>query len=179
MKRLLLIAAFAAAGRLCAQDLTEYRWWVNDDPATLVNTPIAATADVQVSTALDLPALTRDYNTITVQFKDSDGRYSVPFTTWYSKGTGAVNGYEYWIDDAITSSSTGAIGPNTVVDLIADLPTGTTNGAHVFTIRFSSVNGTWTVPLTTEFSFFNRVDELPGISDLLLFPNPVTDELGL
>ena len=54
--------------------------------------------------------------------------------------------------------------PNTVVDLIADLPTATTSGTHFFTIRFSSVNGIWSAPLTTQFDYFTSIDELPGIS---------------
>ncbi len=179
MKRILLIAALTATGQLRAQTITEYRYWINDDPATLTTASIGPASVVQLNATLVLPSLTKDFNTITVQFKDSNGDYSVPQTTLFTKNSGAVNGYEYWIDDAIASSTSASIGPNNVVDLIADLPTGTTSGTHLFTIRFSSVNGTWTVPLTTQFDSFTSIDELPGISELLLFPNPVTEELGL
>ena len=65
------------------------------------------------------------------------------------------------------------------MDLIADLPTGVPAGTHFFTIRFSGTNGTWSVPLTTSFDSFVSIAELPGISDLVLFPNPVTNELGV
>ncbi|MEO8067818.1 MAG: T9SS type A sorting domain-containing protein [Flavobacteriales bacterium] len=159
--------------------VTAYRYWLNDDPSTLTTAAIGPATNVTLNTALALATLDKDYNTITVQFQESDGTYGVPYTSAFTKNSGPVNGYAYWIDDAITSSTTGTIGPNNAVNLIADLPTGTTSGTHVFTIRFSSVNGAWTVPLTTEFSFFDAIDELPGVSDLLLFPNPVTDELGL
>ncbi|HRH38052.1 MAG TPA: T9SS type A sorting domain-containing protein, partial [Flavobacteriales bacterium] len=84
-----------------------------------------------------------------------------------------------WIDDNIANSTNATIGPNGVVDLIADLPTGVPAGAHFFTIRFRGTNGTWSVPLTTQFESFVGIEELPGISELVLFPNPVTDELGL
>ena len=179
MKHILTIVALMALGQLRAQTITDYRYWINDDLATLTTASIGPSADVTLINTLALPLLTKDFNIITLQFKDSNGEWGSPQTTPFTKSTGEVNGYEYWIDDAITSSYTGSIGPNTIVDLIADLPTGTTNGTHFFTIRFGSANGTWTVPLTTEFSFFNTVEELPGISDLMLFPNPVTDELGL
>ena len=159
--------------------VTAYRYWLNDDPATLVTAAIGPATNVTLNTALALAALDNDYNTITMQFQESDGTYGVPYTSAFTKNSGPVNGYAYWIDDAIANSTTGTIGPNNVVDLIADLPTNTTSGTHFFTIHFSSVNGTWTVPLTTEFSFFTAIDELSGVSDLLLFPNPVTDELGL
>ncbi|MBK8339281.1 MAG: T9SS type A sorting domain-containing protein [Flavobacteriales bacterium] len=179
MKRILLIAALVAAGQSRAQTITEYRYWINDNPATLTTASIGPNTVVELNAALDLPALTKDFNTVTIQFKDSNGDYSVPQTTWFSRNSGAVNGYEYWIDDAIASSAVGPIGPNNVVDLIADLPTGTTSGTHFFTIRFSSVNGSWSAPLTTEFSFFTGLEELPGVDRVLLFPNPAMQELWL
>ena len=159
--------------------VTAYRYWLNDDPATLTTAAIGPAATVNLNTTLALASLDNDYNTITIQFQESDGTYGVPHTSAFVKNSGPVNGYEYWIDDAIASSTSGTIGPNNVVDLIADLPTSLPWGDHVFTIRFSSTNGGWSVPLSTEFYFFTGTDELPGISDLLLFPNPVTDELGL
>ena len=156
-----------------------YRYWLNDDPTTLVTAAVTPTATLNLANDLAMGNLTRNFNWVTFQFKEADGRYSVPKTQAFVRGTGAVNGYEYWINDAIASSTTGTIGPNNVVDLIADLPTGTPAGPHFFTIRFSGTNGTWSVPLTTQFNNFVSIDELPGISDLLLFPNPVSSELGL
>lgn len=179
MKYALLPGTLLIAMAAHAQSITEYRWWINDDVSTITTAAIAPSAELTLATNLDLPALTKDYNTVTVQFKDSDGRYGVPYTMLYSRGTGAVSGYEWWIDDDIAGRTSGAIGPDDVVDLVADLPTGTMSGDHLFTIRFRSVNGTWSVPLTTVFSFFTEVEELPGINDLLLFPNPVTDRLTL
>ncbi len=179
MKHLLILAALMATGQLYAQTITIYRWWINDDIATLTTASIAPATEANLIATLDLPPLTKDHNTITLQFKDNNDEWSVPRTTWFTKRTGAVNGYEYWINDAITNATTGAIGPNTIVDLIDDLPTGLPGGTHTFTIRFSGASGTWSVPLTTSFSSTVGLDELPGISDLLLFPNPVNDALGL
>lgn len=179
MKRIILLAMLAATGRLLAQNITECRWWINDDIATLSTASIAPAADATLNAALDLPVLTKSYNTITLQFKDSNGEWSVPQTTWCSRRTGAANGYEYWIDDDIANAFSGSIGPNTVVDLIADLPTGVPAGSHTFTIRFSSANSTWSVPLTAQFTSTVSIDELPGITELILFPNPVTEQLGL
>lgn len=179
MKQVVLIAALTATGLMHAQAITEYRYWINDDPSTLVTTSINPVTTVQLNATLSLPALTSDFNTVTVQMKDSSGEFSVPYTMLCSKGTGALNGYEYWIDDAIVSSTSGTIGPYGIVDLITDLQTGTSTGTHFFTIRFSSVNGTWSVPLTTQFDFITGIEELPGLSDLLLFPNPTDGQLAL
>jgi hypothetical protein len=179
MKQLLLITALVAVVHTHAQTITECRYWINDDPSTLVTMSIPPATEVQLNATLLLPTLDEDFNTVTVQMKDGNGDFSVPYTALYSKGTGAVNGYEYWIDDAIGTSTSGSIGPDGIVDLIDELPTGTTSGTHLFTIRFSSAKGAWSVPMTTQFDFFTSIPELPGVNDLLLFPNPVQDQVTL
>ena len=45
--------------------------------------------------------------------------------------------------------------------------------------RFSEEQDGWSVPLTSEFTFIVGLEELPGLSDLLLFPNPTSGELIL
>ncbi len=162
-----------------ASDIVGYRFWVNDDAANLVTGTIGPNAVVDLNGVIDPGTLPKEFNTVTIQFRDADGEYGVPLTTVFVKGTGTVNGYEYWIDDEIANSTSGTIGPANVVDLIADLPTATTNGDHLFTIRFSGESGTWSVPLSSTFTFMVGLEELPGISDLLLFPNPTNDQLAL
>lgn len=159
--------------------ITGYRYWVNDDTDNITTGSIAPGMDVTLNNLISAGTLPNDFNTVTIQFNDADGEWSVPYSGAFVKNAGEVNGYEYWIDDAIVNSTTGTIGPDNVVDLIADLPTGISAGMHFFTIRFSGTNGGWSVPLTTQFESFVGIEELPGVSNILLFPNPVTDELGL
>lgn len=159
--------------------ITGYRYWVNDDVSTISAGSIGPNTLVNLNDLVDTGTLPQDFNTVTIQFKDADNAWSVPVTSTFVRNAGEVNGYEYWIDDEITSSTTNSIGPSGVVDLIAELPTGVPEGTHFFTIRFSGTNGTWSVPLTAQFDSFVSIDELPGITDLLLFPNPVTDQLGM
>lgn len=156
-----------------------YRFWVNDDVSTLTTGTITPGQEVDLNTLIAPGTLTKSFNLVTIQFKDTDDEYSAPETVVFTKHSGLVNGYEYWIDDDVANLSSGTIGPNEVVDLIADLPTATTNGDHLFTIRFSGANGTWSVPLTTSFSFLTGSEELPGITDMLLFPNPTDGMLSL
>ncbi len=162
-----------------AQSIVGYRWWINDDPATLATATSAPTPELVVASALAMPLLNADLHRITLQALDDQGYHSVPYTTWFTRSTGPVTGYEWWIDDAIADRTAGSLGPNTVVDLIADLPTGLPAGNYTFTIRFSGASGTWSVPLSSAFDCFVGIAELPGVSELLLFPNPVTDQLGL
>lgn len=160
-------------------DIVGYRYWVNDDIGSLITGTVGPAQVADLNSLIDPGTLTKAFNTVTIQFTDADGSYTVPRTQYFTANSGLVNGYQYWIDDDIANSQNGSLGPADVVDLIADLPVNTTNGIHVFTIRFSGVNGSWSVPLSTEFSFTTAVEELPGVTDLLLFPNPVTDQLGL
>lgn len=156
-----------------------YRYWLNDDPATVATGTLTATGTVDLNSAVAMGNLVRHYNLVTIQMHESDGLYSAPITKAFVRGTGEVHGYEYWIDDAIADRTTNNISPAGVANLIADLPVPTTEGDHVFTIRFSSVHGTWSVPLSSAFSYVVGIDELPGLSDLMLFPNPATGQLGL
>ena len=179
MLRTTLLILSCAALTAQAQTITTYRWWVDDDLATLTTTPVAPQADLDLQVTEDLSGLDGAFHTITWQFLDSDGNYSVPYTTYVTRSTGPVGAYSWWIDDDITNGVTAPIGPNAVVDLVADLPTGITSGTHVLTIRFQGNTGVWSVPLSSEFSFYTAIDELPGVSDLLVFPNPATEQLFL
>ena len=159
--------------------ITGYRYWVNDETGNITTGSISPGMDVTLNSLIAPGTLPNDFNTVTIQFNDADGEWSVPYSAVFVKNTGEVNGFEYWIDDAIGSSTSGSIGPSVIVDLIDDLPTGTSSGTHFFTIRFRGTNGGWSVPLTTQFESFVGIDELPGISNILLFPNPVTDQVTL
>lgn len=159
-------------------NINGYRYWLNDDPGTMVNMDLTASATVDMDAML-ATTTTRPFNLISIQLKDVGGRFSAPYTQAFSRGTGAVDGYEYWIDDAIAERTSNAIGPDNVVDLIAALPVPSTAGDHLFTIRFRSTNGSWSVPLSSTYSYIVGVEELPGISDMLLFPNPATAQLGI
>ena len=156
-----------------------YRYWLNDDPGTLVSASLTPGASVDLNALLATSTLDRPFNLVTMQFREVDGSWSAPITRAFSRNSGPVDGYEYWIDDEIDARVTNTVAPASVFDLIAELPMSTTPGEHLFTIRFRSTNGEWSVPLSSTFSFVVGIEELPGITDLLLFPNPATQELGL
>ncbi|MBK7945581.1 MAG: hypothetical protein IPJ85_09845 [Flavobacteriales bacterium] len=64
---------------------------------------IGPNVQVNLLSDLVLPALTKDYNTVTIQFKDTNDVYSVPVSRIFTRNTGDVVGYEYWIDDDIAN----------------------------------------------------------------------------
>lgn len=172
---LLLLASATAS----AQQIDAYRYWYNDNAASATTITVAATDVLVLNTNLPTGPLGAGYHLISLQVRDTNGNWSVPRTGHFVRASGQVNGYEWWTDDAIEDRTSGTIGLNSVVDLIADLEVPPDTGSHLFTIRFSSVNTSWSVPLSSTYSYFTGIDELPGITDLLLFPNPATEQLGL
>lgn len=159
--------------------ISGYRYWFNDDISTLATASVTPNATVNLNDVLSTIPSESHYNRVTVQFVDADGEYSTPITHTYVRGIGPVSGYEYWIDDDIAGRTSGTVGPAGVVDLIADLPTNMTPGDHLFTIRFMGDPDGWSVPLTTEYSFFTAIAELPGLTDVTVFPNPAAESIGL
>ncbi len=159
--------------------ITGYRYWFNDDPATLASVSVTPNDVVNLNGVLNTIPFESHYNRVTVQFVDADGEYSAPITRTYVRGIGPVSAYEFWIDDDIAARTTGDVVPADVIDLIADLPMNTTQGNHLFTIRFKGDPDGWSVPLTTEYTFVLAIDELPGITDVTIFPNPTADRIAL
>jgi hypothetical protein len=156
-----------------------YRYWFDDDAANATDVNVTGTADYTLSASLEATVLENGYHRVTMQLRDGTGEYGSPLTSTFVQRGVTVDGYEYWIDDDIAARTSGSIGPAGVVDLVVSLPTNTTAGQHLFTIRFSEEQDGWSVPLTSEFSFITGLDELPGLSDLLLFPNPTNGQLAL
>ncbi len=158
-------------------DAIEY--WFNDGSAsaTLENVPPAT--DLDLTTDLNASALPVGMHKVTIRMRDAIGEWSVPITHSFTRSGGMVAGYEYWIDDQVQDRITNAITPVALAQLVADLPIPTTEGEHLFTIRFHDQNEGWSVPLTTTFSFITSIAELPGITDMILFPNPAADNVGI
>ena len=156
-----------------------YRYWFDDDADNATEVDVTGTGDYTLSASLEATALANGYHRVSMQLRDGIGEYGVPVTTTFVQRGVTVSGYEYWIDDDIAARVSGSIGPDEVVDLAAALPTNTTPGQHLFTIRFSEEQDGWSVPLSSEFTFVVGLEELPGLSDLLLFPNPTNGQLAL
>jgi Secretion system C-terminal sorting domain len=152
MKRFLLLPALLAMFQLQAQQIEEYRYWINDEPAGVTVAGIGPNTQVNLVSNLVLPTLTKDFNTITIQFKDTNDVYSAPVSRIFTRNTCDVVGYEYWIDDDIANRAAGTVTAGTVVNLTSNIPLCLTAGSHVFAIRFQGASGTWSVPITRQFT---------------------------
>lgn len=154
-------------------------YWFNDSANDAVQIAATPAADFDLSVALDAGALPTGFHTVTVRSLDARGEWSVPYTTTFIRSGGNITGYEYWIDDQIQDRVMNSIGPAMTVDLVEELPLNTTDGDHTFTIRFHDETEGWSVPLSTTFSFATGINEIAGVSNYLLFPNPVGDGVTL
>lgn len=154
-------------------------YWFNDDAGATTTTAVTPGIAPEIDEALTASTLPVGFHTVTVRTVDARGERSVPYTVNFTRNGGAITAYEYWIDEAIADRSTGSIGPAGTVDLIAELPVPTTEGDHTFTIRFRDEAEGWSVPLSSAFSFVVGMDEIPGVNNYLLFPNPVAEQMSL
>jgi hypothetical protein len=154
-------------------------YWFNDDVASSTTVNVTPGAAPLMNAPLASVTLPVGFHTVTVRTVDGRGERSVPYTVNFTRNGGAITGYEYWLDDSIADRTSANIGPTGTVDLIEALPVPTTDGVHLFTIRFRDADGGWSVPLSSTFNFFVGLDEIAGVSNYLLFPNPVNDQLSL
>jgi hypothetical protein len=64
-----------------------------------------------------------------------------------------ITSYEYWFDENINSTTSIAIAPNEIVNVIANANTSTlTAGYHIFRYRFKDSNGVYSVPVSRYFT---------------------------
>lgn len=162
-----------------APTVNAIEYWFNDEVDDAVTVAVTPEAAPLITAPLDANDLSVGYHTATVRTIDGIGERSVPYTVPFIRNGGEITGYEYWIDADIAERVSNPIGPSGAVELLADLPVPTTAGPHEFTIRFRDADGGWSVPLSTTFDYFVGFEELPGLSNFLLFPNPANAELGL
>jgi hypothetical protein len=154
-------------------------YWFNDDPSSAITASVTPGAAPLITAPLASTAFSVGFHNVTVRTIDSQGERSVPHTVDFTRNGGAIVGYEYWIDDNVADRTSATIGPAGTVNLIDDLPVPTTEGTHVFTIRFRDAAEGWSVPQSSTFNFVLGIDEIPGLSSYLLFPNPVAEQLSL
>lgn len=154
-------------------------YWFNDDAANITTANVTPGTAPLITAPLASNSLPVGFHTVTVRTVDGRGERSVPYTVNFTRNGGAITGYEYWLDDVIEDRVSAEIGPAGTVELIAALPVPTTDGEHLFTIRFRDADGGWSVPLSSTFNFFVGLDEIAGVSNYLLFPNPANEQLSL
>ena len=123
--------------------LAERVCWIDNDLSTL--TSIGSSV-----ATVDVTSLAAGPHTLTMQVKDSEGRWSVPVTKIFvkphatQKATAIVE-RQYWIDNDPTGRD--ALGESVATVDVASLPLG----MHSLTMRVRDDGGMWSVPVTKFF----------------------------
>lgn len=91
---LLLTAAMAPA-----QNLTGYRYWFNDNAATMTVVDLTATPVVDTELILNSSSLPNGHHLVTIQFRDANGHWGAPWTTMFAQRGATMNALEYWFND--------------------------------------------------------------------------------
>ena len=181
MRTLLLLSFLGgSAATAAAQNVAAYRYWFDDDAGTLVNVPVTAGQQFDLSTDIAAAAAGDGYNRFTVQMQDDEGVWSVPYTTLFHRQGGDLTAWQYWFDDNLATEQTVNVPATSTLDVVTNIDcSALLTGSHLITWRDRDQIGEWSVPLTTEFSFTVGMEELPGVESVLLFPNPAANEVWL
>lgn len=176
---LLPLLMLAHSGALHAQSITGYRYWFNDDVSTMVTTSVTSGAQYTLN-SLNTDALTHGHQRVTLQLSDAAGEWSAPVTYTFHRGGGGIANWEHWFDDDHGTSVQTSVAPTTLLDVAALVGAGQlAQGSHTITVRVADQLGGHSVPVTYAFDTYTSIDELPGVTHLTLFPNPVQDRLML
>ncbi len=133
-----------------AQNITAYRYWFDDDIAALVEVPVASTTLVSTQLVLNSTGLPVGHHTVTVQFKDSELRWSAPYTSTFSQKGGTLTALEYWFNDDAAEATQLSVTPAAALDLNASLNASALPvGLHRVTMRGRDERGEWTVPYSS------------------------------
>lgn len=135
-----------------AQNLTAYRYWYNDDLATLVTSNVTPTQVLEIEEEIPTAGIVSNgHHTVTIQIQDNDGNWSVPYTKKFLQN-GALDMLEYWIDDDITASTTQPLSPAMTQNVEASLDVSALSpGIHRLTLRSLTSNGMSSAPHTVHF----------------------------
>ncbi len=134
-----------------AQSITEYRYWWDDDVSNTMTTTVSAAQVLNIDTDYSTATLENGHHTVTVQVKDDNGDWSVPYTSVFVQN-GNMAQYEYWFDDDIASSTVQTTSESNLQEINTAIDVSSLSaGIHKISIRSLTNNGESTVPYTHFF----------------------------
>lgn len=165
----LIVLTFSLFAVKAQSNITAIKYWIDNNLSSMsiINGSYGSVANI--SENLNIGSnLNSGFHTITLQFKQTDGKWSVPIAEpfFYTSTSGNQAMYEYWFDDDFVNKkqvehagTTNFILNNQMLNSSA-LP----NGFHRLNIRFRSTGGLWSVPVTE--SFFKRGNDIVPAMDV-------------
>lgn len=162
------------------EGITAYRYWFDNDVANAVNTTVTSTNTFNLSSAIGTNGLSVGIHKVSMAFRNGDGSWSTIVERYFSKTGADLTAWQYWFDDNVAQLVETNVGPNTTVNVTADLDGSALPwGDHTLTWRMRDALGNWSVPVVQDFYLFTGIEELPGLQQVMLFPNPADDAVRL
>src|SRR5690606_11550995 len=118
MRKVILLTLLPAAFTLlvgmptaAAQQITEYRYWFNDDVTTTTVVSLTPTPVADAQLVLNSAALPPGHHLATIQFRDADGHWGAPWTGLFVQRGATVDAIEYWFNDEVADAITANVTP--------------------------------------------------------------------
>jgi len=116
-------------------------------------------SESETTKQLDVSALKKGLHIIHFRFLDTNGKWSVVNSSFFSKTNASnnrdnlIDAYEYWFDSLVAESVNKDLNePVNPYELISDIQTPVMSlGTHKFNIRFRDLTGKWSVVYSQEF----------------------------
>ena len=149
MRSIHLLLFALALGTANAQNITEYRYWFDDDVANTVTQTVAAIPTLDLTASLPTSGLEPGFHRITLQFSDG-ADWSSPLTQVFSRSGSDITGYRYWLNNDPSTVTNVSITPEADVQLNDILNNVSTDrDFNMVTIQFVDADGTYSAPITS------------------------------
>lgn len=156
MKRILFcLVLILWTQAIFSQSITHYRYWFDDNFAGRTLVAVSGGTSFTLNQSINASAVSIGSHIVTFQFRDNNGKWSVPIATSFVKTkpfSSKIVGYRYWINDNFTAQVYKSLTPSSVQNITTSIDVSTaTKGSNLLTLQFRDSLGNWSVPIATSF----------------------------
>lgn len=156
MKKLYLnIALILLVQSLFSQSITHFRYWFDDNFAGRTLVSVSSGTTLNLNQAINASSVSAGAHTVTLQFKDNQGKWSVPIATSFVKTkpfNSKIVGYRYWINDNFSAQTYKSIASQSVQNIMTSIDVSSaSHGSNIVTFQFKDSLGNWSVPIASSF----------------------------
>jgi hypothetical protein len=149
----LAFGAILCGSLAAAQNIDAYRFWYDGDIASATTTTVTAVPVLTLNTTLPASGSGKGLHVLSIQFRDSNGAWSIAVEEPFARVDDQITGYQFWFDRDLANVQNVTLTGAPVQTLSASVPTGgLTPGQHSITMRFQDGLGNWSVEQTQWFA---------------------------
>jgi len=162
--------------------IISYQYWFDNDYSTSRLVSVTPEEQLQLNELLPLENINEGLHFISIRFKDSKGKWSIPVNQYFYKSNNIqeenkIIGYRYWVNDDIENATYVSVNnPVRLLNLNEDLDlNGLENGEYIIHFQFKDVSGKWSLVTSDNFTF-NGIVAIENTFEktIEVYPNPTT-----